>query len=288
LSTTDLTPSAAGDAVEHVRRDARDGHGWNAWLARTGLVAKGISFGIVGALAIALAAGAGGKATSRQGALHSLAGSGLGKVLLILLALGFAAYAAWRVVQAIAARPDDDEAKEHAKVWGKRAGYLGRAAIYAGLTYSTIAILVGAGGGESQNEKAHKTTGMVLSWPAGRWLVGAAALVAIGVGLWNLYRGISRKFEDKWVKRSGAAETWGGRAGVVGHIARCVVFTLIGIFAIKAAVDYDPHDAVGLDGALQKLAHQPYGSVLLGVTAAGLVAYAVYCFVDARYRDVTR
>jgi hypothetical protein len=52
-------------------------------------------------------------------------------------------------------------------------------------------------------------------------------------------------------------------------------------------VNFDPHDAVGLDGALQKLAHHSYGSALLGFTAAGLIAYAVYCFVDARYRDVS-
>jgi hypothetical protein len=52
-------------------------------------------------------------------------------------------------------------------------------------------------------------------------------------------------------------------------------------------VNYDPQDAIGLDGALQKLAHQSYGPSLLGVTAAGLVAYAIYCLADARYRDVS-
>jgi MFS family permease len=263
------------EQISDVR--VRSGRDWQELLARVGLVAKGVSYALVGVLAIGVALGIGGDATSRDGALHALAGNAFGEIVLVLLAAGFAAYALWRVLQAF-----------YCDEWPKRLGYLGRAAIYFSLAFSAARILAGAGGGESQNEKAHKTTGMVLSWPAGRWLVGAAALVAIGVGLWNLYRGISRKFEDKWVKRSGAAETWGGRAGVVGHIARCVVFTLIGIFAIKAAIDYDPHEAEGLDGALQKLAHQPYGSVLLGVTAAGLVAYAVYCFVDARYRDVTR
>ena len=90
---------------------------------------------------------------------------------LALLAAGFAAYALWRVLQAI-----------YGDKWAKRIGYLGRAAIYFGLAYSAARILAGAGGGESQNEKAHKTTAVVLSWPAGQWLVGAAALVAIGVG----------------------------------------------------------------------------------------------------------
>jgi Domain of Unknown Function (DUF1206) len=286
LATTEV---ARERAVEHVRREARDGNGWNAWLARTGLVAKGVSFGIVGALAIALAAGGGGKATSREGALHTLAGDGLGKVLLVLLALGFAAYALWRVVQSVAVRCDDDEAKEHAKVWGKRAGYLGRAAIYVGLTYSTVAIVVGAGGGKSQNDKAHRTTATVLDWPAGRWLVGIAGLVIVGVGLWNLYRGLTRKFEDKWKtgEMSSTERRWGGRAGLVGHAARFVVFGLIGVFVIEAAIEYDPREAIGLDGALQKLAGASYGPYLLGLTAAGLVCYGVYCLVDARFRDVS-
>jgi Domain of Unknown Function (DUF1206) len=277
--------------VQRAQADAQAGRGWYAALARAGLVAKGVSYGLVGVLAVALALGAGGKATSRQGALEKLASHSLGKVVLALLALGFAAYALWRFVQAVAEHEDasDGETKGAAKKWGKRAGYVGRGLIYAGLTASAVKILLGSGGGQSQTGKAHKTTAMVLSWPAGTWLVGIAGAIVVGVGLWNLYRGVSRKFEDRW--RTGEmgeqARKWGGRAGLVGHVARAVVFSLIGIFLVKAALQYDPKEAVGLDGALRKLAHAGYGPYLLGVTAAGLVAYGLYCFVDARYRDVS-
>jgi hypothetical protein len=65
-----------------------------------------------------------------------------------------------------------------------------------------------------------------------------------------------------------------------------VVFGLIGWFLVKAAVEYDPKEAIGLDGALQKLVHQSYGAWLLGITAGGLIAYALFCFVEARYREV--
>jgi hypothetical protein len=245
---------------------------WEEPLARVGLSAKGVSYVLVGVLAIGVAIGIGGKSTSRSGALESLAGSTFGKIVLILLFAGFAAYALWRLVQAWR----DDK-------WAKRLGHLGRAAIYVGLTYSTARVLVGAGQ-QSQNQKAHKTTAVVLGWPAGRELVIAAGLVAIGVGVWNAYRGITRKFADKWQGQSDAGEV----VGVVGHLARFVVFGLIGVFAIQAAVNYDPKQAVGLDGALQKLTQHSYGSFLLGITAAGLLAYGLYCFVDARYRDVTR
>jgi hypothetical protein len=276
--------------ASEVRNAAASGSGWYAWLARGGLIAKGVSFGIVGALAIQVAVGAGGRATSRQGALQSLAQHDLGKALLMLLAVGFAAYASWRFVQAFAEREDDErEAKGKAKTWGKRAGSTGRGLVYAGLTFSTIEILTGSGGGQSQNQKAHEATATVFDWPAGRWIVLVAGLLIVGAGCWNLYRGLARKFEDKWRtgEMSATERRWGGRAGVVGHCARFVVFGLIGVFVANAAIDYDPQRAIGLDGALQKLAHASYGPYLLGLTAAGLVCYGVYCLVDARYRDVS-
>ena len=272
---------------DKAKRDANAGRGWYAVLARTGLVAKGLSFGLVGALALKLALGDGGKATSRQGALASLAHQSFGKFALIALAIGFAAYALWRFVQAFAERSDGKDGG--AKVWVKRAGYVARGLIYAGLTFSTLKILNGSGGGQSQDAKAHKSTAMVLSWPGGRWIVGAAGLVVIAVGCWNLYRGLAKKFEDKWRlgRVSASIKTWGVRAGVAGHVARFVVFGLIGIFLVKAAVDYKPSDAIGLDGALQKLANRSYGPYLLGLTAAGLIAYGIYCLFDARLRDVS-
>jgi hypothetical protein len=271
-----------------IRAKAESGTGWYAALARAGLVAKGISFGIVGALALKLALGDGGKATSRQGALQALAKQSFGKVALVLLAVGFAAYAAWRFVQAFAEREESSD-KGAAKKWTKRAGYVGRGLIYAGLTYSTIKILTGSGGGGSQNQKAHKTAATVLSWPGGTWIVGLVGAAIVAAGLWNLYRGVSRKFEDGWRtgEMSARARKWGSRAGLAGHVARGVVFGLIGIFVFKAAIDYKPKDAIGLDGALQKLAHASYGPYLLALTGAGLICYGLFCLVDARYRDVS-
>jgi hypothetical protein len=257
------------DVAADIRRPAD----WEQPLARAGLVAKGCVYAIVGVLAFELAVGAGGAATSNQGALQHLAGSGAGTVLLVLLAIGLAAYALWRFIQAW-----------HADEWAKRLGYAARGVVYAGITYSAVRILAGSHHQQSQNGKAHKATAVVLSWPGGPVLVGIAGGVLIGVGLWQLYSGISTRFEDKW---RGSHDV-GRIVGIVGHVARFVVFALMGAFAIKAAAQYDPQAAIGLDGALQKLARSSYGPFLLGITAAGLIAYGVFCLFDARYRDVTR
>ena len=131
-----------------------------------------------------LGAGIGAPRSVARSAAHCAAAQhSWGKVLLVLLALGFAGYAIWRFVQAFAEREQED-----AKKWGKRGGYVGRGAIYAGLTLSTVKLLVGSGGQQSQNQKAQKTTAAVLDWPAGRWIVGIAGVGVVGAGLWNLYR----------------------------------------------------------------------------------------------------
>ncbi|HUZ81525.1 MAG TPA: DUF1206 domain-containing protein [Gaiellaceae bacterium] len=270
-----------------ARAKAESGRGWYAVLARTGLAAMGLSFGLVGALAVKLALGEGGGATSRQGALQQLAHDPFGKPVLIALAAGFAAYALWRFVQAYAGREDRENGA--ARTWPKRAGLVVLGMVYAALAYSTVRIVTGPGAGQSQNVKAHRSTAMVLAWPGGRYIVGAAGAALVAVALWNLYAGLTRRFEDRWRTShvAPAIRRFGARAGVVGHVARFVVFGLIGVFVVKAAVEYRPKDAIGLDGALQKLAQASYGPWLLGLTAVGLVAYGLYCLVDAWLRDVS-
>ena len=85
---------------------------------------------------------------------------------------------------------------------------------------------------------------------------------------------------------SDAEEAAATAAGVLGHLARAVVFTLIGLFLLRAAWEFDPKEARGLDGALMELSQQSYGDLLLGAAAVGLLAYALYCFVEARYRRI--
>lgn len=74
--------------------------------------------------------------------------------------------------------------------------------------------------------------------------------------------------------------------GTVGIVARGVVFALVGVFLVRAAYQYDPKEAVGLDGALGEIARAPYGPFLLGLVAAGLFAFGLYSLAEARYREV--
>lgn len=252
-------------------------------LARFGLAAQGVSFGLVAVLAIKLALGDGGAATDRKGALHTVAQSGVGRVVVVALAIGFGCYALWRLFEAVFGRKLESSKDE--SPW-KRVGALGKAAIYAGLCAAAVSVLLGEGGGSGNEEK--KATSGILGWPAGKWIVMAIAAGIGGAALWNLYRGVSRRFlkQLKTGEMSSRARTWTTRIGVVGLLARAVVFGLIAWFFFDAAVDYNANKAQGLDGALRKLAAQSYGTWLLSIVAAGLLAYGVFCVIQARYREV--
>jgi Domain of Unknown Function (DUF1206) len=255
---------------------------WVERAGRLGLVAKAAIYGLIAGLALAIPLGLGGKAADRGGALQTVARQPFGEAMLVLLAIGFVGYALWRFTQAFLDREDEGS---DLKAIGKRAGYVGRGVIYALLSFSAFAVAVGSGSG-GDNEQ--KETAKVLDLPLGRWIVGAIGLGFLGAGLFNVYRSATKKFRDKLREHQidSDARPWAIRVGVFGFAARGVVFGLIGVFLVRAAIQYDPKEAIGLDGALRKLARQAYGEWLLGLVAAGLLAYAVYCLVEARYRKI--
>jgi hypothetical protein len=252
-------------------------------LSRAGFVARGLIYGIIGILAFKLALGHGGKLTNQQGALHTVAHQPFGKLLLTLVAIGLAGYALWRFIRAAIGHGPE----------GSDSGFDRLAAAASGVAYGALCliaveILLGSGSSSSGSTSPKKAASGIFGWPAGTWIVGIAGAVMVGVALYQIYRGLSQKFlDDSKVEEMGARlRTWIGRIGTVGHLARGVVFGLVGIFLVKAAIDYNPQAAVGLDGALAKLVHRSYGGLLLGLVAAGLVAFAAYSLSDARYRRI--
>jgi hypothetical protein len=251
------------------------------WLARVGLVARGVSYGIVGVLALELALGAGGEATGQQGAMKTIARQPFGKALLIALAVGLASYAMWRLIRAAIGRGTQQRDSGLDRLSGLAAG-IG----YAALAVTAVKIVSGAS--TSGSNSPRKATGGVLDWPAGTVMVALAGAILIGVALYQGYRGISREFleDSKTEEMSRPVRRAFTAIGVYGHIARMVVFGLIGYGLIKAAIDYDPRKAIGLDGALSELAHNSYGPFLLGVVAAGFIGFALYSIADARYARV--
>jgi hypothetical protein len=254
---------------------------WVERFGRAGLVAKGVLYGVVAILAIDVALGSREESPDKNGALRTIAEQPFGKVLLTVLAVGLAGYATWQLSLAILDRENEGE---DAKGLAKRAAALGRAGWYGVLCWLTASTLVGNGSGNSEQQK----TAGIFDHTGGRYLVYAAGLACLGAAAFNGYRAITCKFNKKLEQgeMNEAEEAAATGVGILGHLARCVVFGLIGVFLVKAAWEFDPKEARGLDGALLELTQQPYGGLLLGAVAVGLLAYAFYCFVQARYRRI--
>lgn len=250
------------------------------WLARAGFVARGLVYLIIAILAIKLAIGEQGTTTNQQEALRTIATQPFGKVLLVAVAIGLAGYALWMLARAAIGHGAESRDSPTDRV-----SALATAIAYGVLCATAVEVLVGSG---AEGGSTKEATGGVLSWPGGPVLVAIAGAVLIGVAFYQAYKGAARKFLEE--ADTTAMEPRVRRAytalGIFGYVARAIVFALVGYGLIKAAVDYDPKKALGLDGALHKLADASYGPPLLWVVAVGLAGFAVYSIADARYHKV--
>lgn len=265
------------EVSQSVRRaSASDAMNWGA---RAGLAARACIYLLMGALALGLALGRSNAQADQRGALQEVAQHSGGRTLLVLLALGFAGYALWRLSEAAFGVTGEGTDK------GPRAKALISGLIYASLAGTTVTLLAGSGGGTSAAQQ-QDLTARVMSHAGGRWIVAVVGLAIAGAGAVMIYDGVKKKFE-KYLRMSEMSPSTRNvveKLGMGGTIARGVVLGIAGLLLLQAAVTFDAKKARGLDGALRELAAQPFGEVLLGLAALGLIAFGIYGFAEARWR----
>ena len=249
------------------------------FLARAGLTARGVIYILVGWVAVLVALGQSAREADQEGALQLLASKSYGLVSLWLLAIGFASYALWRLSEAAFGVAGDAGA-------GPRLKSLGRAIVYAGLSYLTFTVISGKGRNESQRQQ--DITGTAMQHPAGRVLVGVIGLVVVICGIVLIVEGARRKFMKylRTAQMSARVRRVVSWLGTTGTIARGLVFGLAGVGVIAAAVTHKASESGGIDSALRTLRDQPFGVVLMLLAALGLVVFGVYGLCEARWRKV--
>ena len=65
-----------------------------------------------------------------------------------------------------------------------------------------------------------------------------------------------------------------------GYITRSFVYAIIGVLTLCAAFGIGGK-TTGTNGALQIIARQPFGRILLALVAVGLLGYVLWRFVQA-------
>lgn len=257
--------------------------------ARVGYGARGFVYLSAGALTLLAAVDRIGDAVGAGGAAGWLAEQPFGRVWLVLLGLGLWAFVGWRVLQAVF---DADHEGSDLKGWATRAGQAASGLFYGLLAAGVFEYLdeVGeatsraADQAESVAENQEKAA-MVLGLPFGGLLLIAAGLVVLAVGVGNIVRAFRDDF-DAALACPAAVRGPATALARAGYGARGFAYLPLGVFVVLAGLHARSGEVTTTAAALDALEAQPGGSWILGLTAAGLMAFGAFAFVEARWRRI--
>lgn len=292
---------------DRARSAGRRAHAsdWADHAARAGLIAYGVVHLLIGVLAVQLAFGDRSDSPDATGALQALAGEPFGEVMLWVVALGLLLLVAWQALEAAVGYHDEDgfERLRHRVASGAKAliyAFLGITGIRIALSGSSSggSSSGGSGGGSggkgsggggsgSGDSGTDTMTATLMDAPGGQLLVGAVGLTIIAFGGYLVVRGWSDKIPDDLDAR-GSSGTSGSIAvaiGRIGYTAKGIAFGIVGVLFIQAAIEHEAKESGGLDQALREVLDQPFGPLLLCLIGAGIAAYGVFAFAQARYLD---
>ncbi len=252
---------------------------WMTRLGRLGLGARGVLYVVLAYLALRVAFGQSNRATDRQGALHTVARQPFGRVLLAVLAAGFAAFAVWQLAMAVwggSTRAGSDRK-------GKRVIALVNGVLYGSFCASTVVLVTGTSGSAGGNQSESDLTSRVMQHTFGRTLVGVVGFAVIVTGTVLAWRALAGKRELELQPLSRSARRAVDGLAKAGLTARAVIVAASGVLVVQAALAFNPNKAKGLDGTLKAFAHTPVGPWLLVLIAVGVLAFGLHSLAEARY-----
>jgi hypothetical protein len=279
-----ITPSS--DSTGHSTVSSNDIKPWIKGFARIGYISRGIVYMLIGALAFMAAFGIGGSMSDSSGAFAAVASKPFGEVLLWLLGLGLTGIVLWCLILVI---NDPEHVKNGGKSMFRRLANLITGLAYGSLTYNAIAIAMHAKGSGSGSGSKQTLSAKLLAQPFGQWIVGIVGIAIIGFALYEIHQAYSEKYTNQFKRHEMTNKEWelGRKTGKLGLYSRGIVFLLIGYFFIQTAITADPDKTKGLDGALSKIAQQPFGQWLLGIVAVGLFLYGVFQILQGKNRHMS-
>jgi hypothetical protein len=151
-------------------------------LSRSGFVARGLVWGIIGILALKLAFGYGGKTTNQQGALHTVAQQPFGKILLTRVAVGLGGYSLWRLLRSAIGHGREGSDSGFERVAGAASGIA-----YAAICATAVGILLAA-----IHHSARTAIGLdgalakLVHRAYGPWILGVVSAGLIAFALYSL------------------------------------------------------------------------------------------------------
>ncbi|GIH05614.1 hypothetical protein Rhe02_36810 [Rhizocola hellebori] len=272
--------SLTREAEQQARAVAR--HPVLEHLTRAGFLGYGLTHLLLAWVALQIALQKPTTDVDQSGALRVLASAGAGRILVLLIAFGFAAMTVWQVLSAAVGHLEFSGGR---RVF-ERVASAGRAILYAYLGWTAWKVFKGASAGGDQQQQSVSD---LLTRPNGQTIVLLAGFALAIFGIALVIYGFQKQFMHhlRTGKMSADLKRTMRWLGIAGYVAKGVAYGVAGALLMVAARSFDPAKARGLDAALRTLAAQPYGRLLLAVIAAGLAAFGVFCLLQSRYRKVT-
>ncbi|SFL34273.1 DUF1206 domain-containing protein [Geodermatophilus ruber] len=277
------------DRVHRAAESAREvtDHPVLEAVARVGLVAYGAMHLLIGWLALQLARGARDTDADadQTGALHAVAGSPGGRLLLWVIGVGMLSLAVWQAGEVLLWWHGLLERERWRRAAYVCAKCLAKAAVYAVLGVTAVLFAVGAE--YEADERLRELTSQTLRFPGGAALVLSVAVAVVGVGVYTLARGLTGGFMRD-IDLPAAPDRWEpliAATGRVGYVAKGLAFALVGVLLWQAGSSADVSTATGLDGAMTAIAAVEAGPRLLTGIAVGFAAFGVYALARACYPD---
>ncbi len=282
----DVTKEQIGEKIEQTIETAEEivRHPYIKTLAQFGFYTKDFLFIVIGILAIMVAIGEkGGQISDPTGALSRIAQATFGKVILIVFIAGAFGHGAWNVLRGVA---DVDNSGTNWQGISKRIIAVSVGIFYFFLAWTAWVIVLTANIAVENGTIQKTFTAIILALPFGAIIVAVVGLVVIGAGINECYRGLTGKVQEnfKQYKLEGNSRNIITVLGFLSFLARALIFGLIGWFFISAAIQANPNEAIGIDGALRTLGGSYYGKALLFFTSAGLICFGVLSLYEAKYR----
>jgi hypothetical protein len=255
-------------------------------MTRLGYGVRGLIYMIVGLLAVQVALGKGGALASPQGAIAAIGKQPSGLILLWVVLVGIISYSVWGIIRAFL---DPLHKGNDTKGLLIRFGFFASALGYAFLAFSTYGYITGSSQ-SADGSQTQKFISLIMAMPFGRWAIGILGLIVVAVGLYQIYLGFTAGFDKQFQTYALTSKEikLTTDVGRFGTSARGVVFAVVGGLIGLAAYQANPKQPVGIDAALATLLHQPYGIWLLGVIAAGLMAFGFYSMLSAAWFRLKR
>ncbi|GAA0733555.1 DUF1206 domain-containing protein [Sphingomonas japonica] len=238
-------------------------------MTRLGFAARGLLYCLIGYLAIRV-----GRTEDAAGALEFVE-SGAGRVLLVALAIGLLGYSIWRISEAFI---DTEGHGSDAKGYAVRGGGVASGLFHLGLFFAACQLIVGI---DPSDDSAVTGARTALEFPGGASALMLFAVILVGTGAYQAIKAVKLGFL-RYLDPEAARMEWVRWAGRLGYLARGTVFVLMGYFLWQAGMAAQASEAGSMDKALDAL--PPTAQV---VVAAGLFAFGIFSFVEARYRRIT-